>query len=206
MTDLIRYETDGAVGVVTINRPEKRNALSIRMRQEISACLHRWQSDDRVGVVIITGEGQAFCAGFDVEEFRQQELFYQILESSTHYHINLWSFPKPIIAAVNGAATGGGFDLATFCDMRICADTAFFSHPEVKFGAPPLFTPLRWIVGDGLARDLCLTGRRIDAQEARGLALITPYGPEHILYVRLLHHREADHASSRTVVIMPVIS
>ena len=130
-------------------------------------------SDDKVGVAIITGEGQAFCAGFDIEEFRKPELFHQILESSTQYHKNLWNFPKPIIAAVNGAAAGGGFDLTTLCDIRICADTAFFSHPEVKFGAPPLFTPLRWIIGDGLARDLCLTGRRIDAREAHRIGLVS---------------------------------
>ena len=178
-------------GIITLNRPEKRNALSIRMRQEISACLHRWQSDDKVGVVIITGEGQAFCAGFDIEEFRQQELFYQILESSTHYHQDLWSFPKPIIAAVNGAAAGGGFDLATFCDIRICADTAFFSHPEVKFGAPPLFTPLRWIIGDGLARDLCLTGRRIDAREAHRIGLVSSVEENGLVLERALQLAES---------------
>jgi enoyl-CoA hydratase/carnithine racemase len=164
---------ENGTGLITLNRPEKRNALSILMRQELSLCLHRWQSDDKIGVVIITGEGQAFCAGFDLEEFRQQELFYQILESSRHYHHDLWSFPKPIIAAVNGPAAGGGFDLATLCDIRICTDSAFFSHPEIKFGAPPLFTPLRWIVGAGLARDLCLTGRRIDAREAHRIGLVS---------------------------------
>jgi len=66
---------------------------------------------------------------------------------------------------------GGGFDLATLCDVRICSESAAFGHPEIKFGTPPLFTPLRWIVGDGLARDLCLTGRKIDAREAHRIGL-----------------------------------
>ncbi|HEY6874124.1 MAG TPA: enoyl-CoA hydratase/isomerase family protein [Geobacteraceae bacterium] len=177
---------DDYIGVITLNRPEKRNALSIKMRQEISACLHRWLSDDRVGLVVITGAGQAFCAGFDLEEFRQQELFYQILESSTRYHLDLWGFPKPTIAAVNGPAVGGGLDLAALCDIRICADTAFFGHPEVKFGAPPLFTPLRWIIGDGLARDLCLTGRRIDAREAHRIGLVSAVEEQGLLAERAL--------------------
>jgi enoyl-CoA hydratase len=181
---------EDGIGVIILNRPEKRNALSIRMRQEISACLHRWQSDDGVGAVIITGEGQAFCAGFDLEEFREPDLFYPILESSHTYHRTLWNFPKPVIAAVNGAAAGGGFDLATLCDIRMCADTAFFSHPEVKFGAPPLFTPLRWIIGDGLARDLCLTGRRIDAQEAHRIGLVSSVNEVSLLRERAIQLAE----------------
>lgn len=68
---------------------------------------------------------------------------------------------------------GGGFDLVTLCDIRICSESALFGHPEIKFGAPPLFTPLRWIVGDGMARDLCLTGRRIDAKEAYHIGLVS---------------------------------
>ncbi|HEX8960450.1 MAG TPA: enoyl-CoA hydratase/isomerase family protein [Geobacteraceae bacterium] len=175
---------DDGIGLITLNRPEKRNALSIRMRQEISTCLHGWLMDDNVGLVVITGAGNAFCSGFDLEEFRQQDLFYQILESSSSYHRDLWTFPKPTIAAINGAAIGGGFDLATLCDIRICADTALFAHPEVKFGAPPLFTPLRWIIGDGMARDLCMTGRRIDAREAHRIGLVSTVAGEDILLER----------------------
>jgi enoyl-CoA hydratase/carnithine racemase len=78
-----------------------------------------------------------------------------------------------VIAAVNGPAMGGGFDLALLCDMRIASTEAAFGHPEIKFGAPPLFTPLRWIVGDGVARDLCLTGRPIDAAEALRIGLVS---------------------------------
>src|SRR6185312_7233654 len=81
-------------------------------------------------------------------------------------HLAVWHFPKPLVAAVNGPAMGGGMDLSVLCDCRIASSAAIFGHPEIKFGAAPLFTPLQWIVGLGNARELCLTGRRIDAAEA----------------------------------------
>ena len=160
------------VGVITLNRPDKRNALSIRMRREISACLAGWRDDDRAAAVVITGHGHVFCAGFDLEEFRQTERHAELLDSSSQYHRDLWHFPKPVIAAINGPAVGGGFDLTTLCDIRLCSETAWFSHPEVKYGAPVMFTPFRWIVGEGIARELCLTGRRIDPQEALRIGLV----------------------------------
>lgn len=171
-TIVCRERSDG-VGILTLNRPEKRNAISIRMRREISSCLDRWKTSPAVGAVILTGEGDAFSAGFDLAEFARSEQFDELLASSSRYHRDVWNFPKPTIAAIHGVALGGGFDLATLCDIRICSETVFFAHPEIKFGAPPLFTPLRWIVGDGLARDLCLTGRRIVASEAYRLGLVS---------------------------------
>ena len=166
-------ETQEKIGIITLNRPEKRNALSIEMRREISECLKTWEGSDEISVVIFVGAGKTFSAGFDLQEFGQPEKLDEIFESSAQYHRDVWSFPKPTIAAVNGTSLGGGFDLATLCDMRICSESAVFGHPEVKFGAPPLFTPLRWIVGHGLARDLCLTGRRIDAAEAHRIGLVS---------------------------------
>ncbi len=163
----------GAIGVITLNRPEKRNALSILMRREISFCLAKWRDDDQVASVVITGAGSLFCAGFDLDEFRQTERHDELFESSSRYHRDLWHFPKPVIAAVNGPAVGGGADLVSLCDIRICSESAWFGHPEVKYGAPVMFTPLRWIVGDGIARELCLTGRRIDAQEAYRIGFVS---------------------------------
>ena len=116
-------------------------------------------------VVVLTGTGTTFCAGFDLNEFAKPDLARTIRDSSRRYHLAVWRFAKPVIAAVNGAALGGGFDLSLLCDLRIATPDAEFAHPEIKFGAPPLFTPLQWIVGAGIARDLCLTGRRIDAAE-----------------------------------------
>jgi enoyl-CoA hydratase/carnithine racemase len=164
-------ERDGGLGIITLNRPDKRNAISIEMRVEISTLLNKWADSSHARVVIITGAGSSFSAGFDLDEFDQRERFDELFESSTRYHRDLWNFPWPIVAAVNGPAMGGGFDLATFADIRICSEKAAFGHPEIKFGAPPLFTPLRWIVGDGVARDLCLRGRRIGASEAYRIGL-----------------------------------
>jgi len=166
-------ERTGGIGVVTLNRPKKRNALSVQLRREISTCLNNWKASPTVGVVIFTGAGSTFSAGFDLDEFRQPELFDKLFDSSSKYHRDVWYFPKPTIAAVNGPAMAGGFDLATICDIRICSESAVFGHPEIKFGVPPLFTPLRWLVGDGLARDLCLTGRTIDAKEAHRIGLVS---------------------------------
>lgn len=170
-TILAEVGPDG-VGLLTLNRPERLNALTAAMRREVSACLAAWSDDPAVRAVVFTGAGRAFCAGFDLDEFRDPACHEELFRSSTAYHRDVWFFPKPTIAAVNGLATGGGFDLVTLCDLRVCADGAWFSHPELRLGAPPLFTPLRWIVGDAVARDLCLTFRRMDAAEAlqRGVA------------------------------------
>jgi enoyl-CoA hydratase len=161
------------VAMLLLSRSDKRNAISIAMRREISTCLSAWVDDAAVSAVVITGDGAAFSAGFDLEEFRQPERFDELFETSARYHRDVWQFPKPVIAAVNGPAMGGGFDLATLCDVRIGSGRASFGHPEIKFGAPPLYTPLRWIVGEGVARELCLSGRRIDAAEAQRVGLLT---------------------------------
>lgn len=168
----IQIDVTEKIGTITLNRPEKRNALSILVRKEITDCLEQWEGDDSVGVVIMTGAGPVFSAGFDLKEFSKPDLAKEVFKSSAVYHRVVWNFGKPTIAAVNGHAFGGGFDLATLCDVRICTTGAVFGHPEIKFGAPPLSTPLRWIVGSGMARDLCLTGRQIDAKEARRIGLV----------------------------------
>jgi len=183
---IVTEERQDGIGIITLNRPEKRNALSIRMRKEISACLGRWEGNEDIGAVIITGEGRTFSAGFDLDEFGRPDVFEDLFNSSSRYHRDLWHFPKPVIAAVNGAAMGGGFDLAVFCDIRLCSATASFGHPEIKFGAPPIFTPLQRIVGEGWARDLCLTGRRIDAKEAHRIALVSEVVEEDELLARAL--------------------
>jgi enoyl-CoA hydratase/carnithine racemase len=164
---------DGGVTTVVLDRPEKRNALSIRLRDELDSLLGEWRDDPEVRVVILTGAGKAFSAGFDLDEFAEPDSAREIYRSSARYHRSVWAFQKPIVCAVNGPAMGGGFDLALLCDLRIASTEAAFGHPEIKFGAPPLFTPLRWTVGDGIARDLCLTGRRVDSEEALRIGLVS---------------------------------
>jgi len=168
---IIKDQSHNGVGILTLNRPDKRNAISIIMRREISACLKEWKEDPAIRILILTGAGSTFTAGFDLSEFNKPELLHQLYQTSSEYHRDIWYFPKPIIAAINGPALAGGFDLAKLCDIRICTPEARFGHPEIKFGAPTLFTPLKWIVGAGLARDLCLSGRIIDATEAHRIGL-----------------------------------
>jgi enoyl-CoA hydratase len=176
---LLLVEKKDKVALVTLNRPEKRNALSIALRYEIDQCLAELETDDEVSVVVIAAEGPAFCAGFDTSEFtvREPEHMKAVEDSSNRYHLRLANFAKPLIAAVNGPAMGGGMDLAVLCDVRIAAEDAAFAHPEIKFGAPSLYGPLKDIVGGGLARDLCLTGRRIDAREALRIGLVSQVVP-----------------------------
>jgi enoyl-CoA hydratase len=164
-------EKKDKVALVTLNRPDKRNALSIALRYEIDQCLAELETDDEVSAVVIAAQGPAFCAGFDTSEFaiREPEHMKAVEDSSNRYHLRLANFAKPLIAAVNGPAMGGGLDLAVLCDLRIAAENAVFAHPEIKFGAPSLYGPLKDIIGGGLARDLCLTGRRMDACRRRAI-------------------------------------
>ena len=170
--DIATEVADDGIATLTLSRPERRNALSIKLRNEITEQLDRWAKDPVVRAVVVTGAGSTFCAGFDLEEFAQADLASSIKDSSHRYHLAVWQFPKPLVAAINGPAVAGGMDLCVLCDFRIASANATFGHPEIKFGAPPLFTPLQWIVGMGVARDLCLTGRRIDADEALRIGLV----------------------------------
>ncbi len=176
--ELLLLERRESVALLTLNRPERRNALNTALRNEISAALEELAADDSVSVTVITGAGPAFCGGFDTTEFASTSpaaVFFGA--SARRYHYLLQRFPRPLVAAVNGAAMGGGFDLAVLCDVRIVADTASFGHPEIKFGAPTLVEPLAAIIGGGPARDLCLSGRRIDASEALRLGLASRVVP-----------------------------
>ena len=180
--------TDNGEGVhtLTLHQPEKRNAISIRMRQEISTCLGGLAELEELKALIITGSGPAFSAGFDLREFKEEDKREELVQSSMVYHRDVWNFPRPTIAAVNGFALGGGFDLAALCDIRLGSERARFGHPEIKFGGHPLVTPLRWIVGEGLARDLCFTGRHIDAAEAHRIGLLSEVLPLDDLMPRAL--------------------
>ena len=174
MNDLVQV-SDAADGIVTVtlNRPEKKNALSIALRDEVSDALDALASDDRVRVVIITGAGSAFSAGFDLSEFADPDPEHQrrLWASSDRYHHTVLCFPLPVVAAVNGAALAGGFDLAVMCDLRVASDGAFFAHVEHTFG-DVVYRPLRELVGASVARDLVLTGRRIEAGEALAVGLV----------------------------------
>lgn len=171
----LKCDVAGGVATVELNRPDKRNALTERMRQEVIDCLARYDADDAVSVVVLSGVGESFCAGLDRDEMVSVDPAQRkrTAASSAAFHRAVLYFSKPLIAAVDGYALGTGFDLALMCDARISTHRAQFGHPEVPMGAVPLYSPLKDIVGAGWARELCLTGRRIDGTLARDIGLVT---------------------------------
>src|ERR1041384_6133684 len=169
-------EMSGEAAVLTLDRPEKRNALNAVLRDEIADAIEAIDADEQTKVVVLTGAGSAFCAGFDLTEFDQGgDVIGQFAENPHNpfrFHEVLGAFSKPLVGAINGPALAGGFDLAAQCDVRIASDAAVFGHPEIKFGAPTIVSQLSHIVGGAIARDLCLSGRRIDATEAHRIGLV----------------------------------
>lgn len=168
---LLTFDRVDAVGILTLARPEKRNALSRALRTEIVACLDEVAGNPVISVVVLTGAGPAFCAGFDRSEFAEGAMEEVFLESNA-YHRRVHRFEKPLIAAVNGPALGGGCDLAAMCDFRLAATTASFGQPQVRFGAPALYGLIRTVIATGAAREMCLTGRTYDAREALSIGLV----------------------------------
>ena len=176
---MLGEERNGKVVTLRFERPEKKNALSIELRDRLSDTLDRLTEDKDTKVVIFTGEGDVFSAGFDLSEFeaRDDESHMERLwASSDRYHKAVLQFPLPTIAAINGPAMAGGFDLAVMCDMRIATPNARFAHPEILFG-DVVYGPLREQIGGGRARELILTGRNVDAEEALSLGLISQIVP-----------------------------
>jgi enoyl-CoA hydratase len=166
---------DGWV-LLTLNRPEKKNALSIELRDTISDALDDLAGNGDVKGVAITGAGNDFSAGWDLKEFEragtEAGLNEKIWASGDRFHHTLLSFPLPLVAAIDGRALAGAFDLAVCCDVRIASTTARFGHPEFQW-ADVLYSPLEAIVGGAIARDLLLTGRELDAETALRFGLVT---------------------------------
>ena len=170
------------VATLTINRPDKRNALNGPTRRELLAALGAARDDDGIRVVVITGAGdKAFVAGADIGEFEGRspvDQFAVMREPSVYDAVD--AFPKPVIAAVNGFCLGGGCELAMACDFRIAADSARLGQPEVNLGILPGgggTQRLPRLVGLGAAFRLCYTGDLIDAAEAFRLGLVDEVVP-----------------------------
>jgi enoyl-CoA hydratase/carnithine racemase len=170
---LLSIERRGEVAVVTLRRPEKRNALSIELRLEIADAFGRLSDDDNVGCVVLTGAGPAFCSGMDTDQFGGDlDHRKQLVETSTVAFEAIGECRRPIVAAVNGPALAGGFALALLCDMRIAAPTAVFGYPELPRGIPPSYAAARAVLPATVAQDLCLTGRLVKADEAQKLGIV----------------------------------
>jgi len=178
MTELVRIERRGAVAILTIDRPERMNALSWATVQRLGELGRELASDPGVLLVVLTGAGdKAFCAGADLKE-RQAMTRNQVREMLDAYRTELGWLERSnfvSVAAINGAALGGGLELALTCDLRIAAPSAIFGLPETGLGIIPGAggtQRLARLLGSSRALDLVLTGRRIDAQEALTLGLV----------------------------------
>jgi enoyl-CoA hydratase/carnithine racemase len=170
---LLSIERRDDVAVVTLRRPEKRNALSIELRLEIADAFGRLSDDAGVGCIVLTGAGPAFCSGMDTDQFGGDlEHRRKLVETSTVAFEAIGECRRPIVAAVNGPALAGGFALALLCDIRIAAQSAVFGYPELPRGIPPSYAAARAVLPATVAQDLCLTGRLVKAEEAQKLGIV----------------------------------
>src|ERR1700726_1451302 len=179
MFETLKLDFPGELAILTLNRPEKRNAISPQMLSELQSAFDTIEkSPARVG--ILTGIGKAFSAGMDLEmlsAIARQSPQENMDDSRRMARIfrRIWSFTKPLIAAVNGAALAGGCGIATLCDFTLAVPEAKFGYTEVRIGFIPALVSmfLERQVGEKLARDLLLTGRIVDAAEAKQLGLVS---------------------------------
>lgn len=189
MTDLVRLAVENSIAVLTLNRPQVRNAIDDAMRTELMAALDRVANDDAVRALVLTGEGKAFCSGGDISGMKQRlqaapgEVAFNgwRRQRRTHQSVAaLHGLPKPTIAAVNGAATGLGCDMALACDFIMASDAASFSMSFIRRGLVSdggglYFLPRR--VGLPRAKELIFSGRTVEAQEALALGLADRISP-----------------------------
>ena len=172
----IIVETRGAVGLITLNRPEALNALSSPLMTELTDALDKFEEDNSIGAMVLTGSEKAFAAGADIKEMQNKTWMEAYREDFiTAGWERLTSCRKPVIAAVAGFALGGGCEVAMMCDFILAADSAKFGQPEVNLGIPPGAggtQRLTRFVGKSKAMEMCLTGRFMDSEEAErsGLA------------------------------------
>ena len=178
----IRAEVRGGVGTITLDRPEKKNALDRQTAEELQAALDKLGADGAVRVITVTGAGDDFCAGADLEALAKmlddsESLKTHLLDAQTlgKVFITMRTIQKPVVGIVRGRALAGGAGLATACDIVLAHADATFGYPEVRVGFVPamVMTMLRRAVGEKRAFDLVATGRRVSADEALEMGLVS---------------------------------
>ena len=191
--DTITVTREGRVAVLTLNRAEAMNAINMQMRTDLRTALEALRRDATIGAAVLTGSGEkAFCAGMDLREFAKMSADIPVAEMKRYrweQGEGIAAFDKPIIAAVNGLAIGGGVELALLCDLIFVADSGSFAFAEIKRGIMPgnggtQRLPRR--VGQARAMDMILTGRTVDAQEALAIGLAEYLVPKAELLARAM--------------------
>jgi enoyl-CoA hydratase/carnithine racemase len=201
MAGLLSLERQEDVAVVTLQRPEKRNALSIDLRVELADAFAALGDDGDVGAVVLTGAGPAFCSGMDVTQFggdrRHKE---QLVETSVSCFRSIAGCTKPVVAAVNGPAIAGGFALALLCDLRLASETASFGFPELPRGIPPSYAAARAALPASIAAELTLTGRLLDAFGALRMGIVSAVHPAELIMPRALELAGRIASSPRSAI------
>ena len=203
--ETLLLERRDRVAIITINRPEKRNALNIKTREEGAALLEELRNDADVGVVVFTGAGdKAFIAGADIAEFAGRTSITQrdvMMGRSLFTAID--TFPKPVIAMINGFCLGGGCELALACDIRIASENAQFGQPEINLGIIPGgggTQRLTRLVGEGKAMEMILGGQFIDAKTAHAIGLVNHVVPADQLETKTMEI--AQHISRKSPIAL----
>jgi len=201
----VKAEKKGRVGIIRLNRPNQLNALSDGLMHDIVTAITRFNKDESVGCLILTGEGKAFAAGADIKEMVDSGYHHV----STHDHIEVWETISksklPLIAAVNGVAFGGGCEIALMCDIIICSEKARFGQPEIKIGTIPGAGGTQRLVraiGKSKAMEMILTGRALDANEALRYGLVSAVVIHEELLTHSLQLANEIAALSRPIVIL----
>ena len=177
MSILLQEEKDG-VAVLTMNRPEAMNSLSSELSLALQKAVKEIGGRRDIRAVIITGAGdRAFCAGADLKERRDLDAEGKWQQRSRIWELNemIWRMPQPVIAAIHGFCLGGGFEVALYCDLRVAADNAVFSFPEMTLGAYPgagAAVVLPRLIGRGRAKEIFFTARKVKAGEALSLGIV----------------------------------
>ena len=182
---LVLYDVDDKVGIITLNRPDKLNAISHELQQTLIEVFARADADPGTSVVLLRAEGRSFCAGYDIgakgpgaDDWRGDPTKAQAhLQPQLEFEMMPWLMKKPVIASVQGHVLGGGCELVMLCDLTIAADNATFGEPEVRFSSvgPAIVMPM--IIGYKMARELLYFGDQIDAQTALNLGMINRIVP-----------------------------
>jgi enoyl-CoA hydratase len=193
MANEILTSTDGHVAVVTLNRPDKLNALSVELMKQLVAALEALDQDDNIHVIVLTGNERAFAAGADIGDMAEASAVTQLKGNQFARWERIAKVSKPIIAAVSGFALGGGCELAMSCDLIVASETAQFGQPEINIGIMPGAGGTQRLiraVGKATAMDVILSGRFLTAREALAYGLVSRVVPkEHFLTeaLRLAH-------------------
>ena len=180
MSYVVLTEKRGKVGLITINRPDALNAVNADVMDGLISAAATFDADDAIGCIVITGSGKAFVAGADIKEMQEKSYMDMFLADKQSEWDGFAGTRKPMIAAVNGFALGGGCELAMMCDMIFASDKAKFGQPEIKLGVIPGWggsQRLARAVGKAKAMDLILTGRMMDAEEAERSGLVARVYP-----------------------------